>query len=85
MKSLMKKYFVEFKEINDGKEYFINSVKETDNIEETIKTSLENWYDSEDVEENNGVYEFFGGSIVVKEVSHREITDEEFEVLSRFI
>lgn len=91
----MKYLFIQIKERNGEQEYIqplVREIKDNEQPNDVAKEIAKTWYDDDNSCEIFGegtscfeTYEFFGGCIITKVSSYREITKEEYNVLKRFI
>lgn len=86
-KKKCKYLFIQIEERNGEQEYTFRIVREVpidaDN-DEIAEHEAKTWYGDE-AEENDGRYEFFGGSIVTSVDSVREISKTDYDVLTKYI
>jgi hypothetical protein len=86
---MKKKYLFVSLHIQNGEyEHYSNSVHVVDETTDSEKFAEDhagiNFYGSENYKEDNAYY-YFGGSIAVSVNDFREISEEDFNVLSRFL
>lgn len=80
-------YLVFIEERNGEQEYtFRKTVEATpETIDAEAKEIAKDWYSDEDVEENDGHFEFFGGTLQTKVDGWQEITKEEYKILNKYL
>lgn len=85
----MKYYVGTMRENNGGKEYNHTVVFELPDHVGTPEAALENmardWYSEDDPEQEGATYMFDCGGIAVTPECYKEVTEQEYEVLKKYL